>query len=139
MVKPRANDHQIDIQFADTADMNLAVLADPSRLKEIILNLLTNAIKYNHHNGSITVDMQPFDKQYARVTITDTGPGISKVEQARVFDEFERLNADNDCIEGTGIGLALTRRLVEHMDGHIGLNSKLGKGSSFWFELPAAK
>lgn len=139
MVKPRANDHQIDIQFADTADMSLAVLADPSRLKEIILNLLTNAIKYNHHNGSITVDMQPYDKQYVRVTITDTGPGISKVEQARVFDEFERLNADNDCIEGTGIGLALTRRLVEHMDGHIGLTSKLGRGSSFWFELPAAK
>jgi len=139
MVLNRASEHNIEIRYAEQANTGLTVLADPSRLTEIILNLLTNAIKYNNEEGRISIDIQASDKNYVRISITDTGPGISKVEQAKVFDEFERLNADNDCIEGTGIGLALTRRLVEHMDGRIGLESKLGRGSTFWFELPAAK
>ena len=139
MVINRANHHQIQIKFADKADTQLAVLADNSRLKEIIINLLTNAIKYNQESGQIHIDIQNADNKYVRVSVIDTGPGISKVEQSRVFNEFERLGADQDCIEGTGIGLALTKRLVEHMDGRIGLQSKLGQGSTFWFELPVAQ
>ncbi len=139
MVTNRASEHNIHIQLADSADTDLAVLADISRLKEVILNLLTNAIKYNNDDGEITIDIQSTYNKYVRVSVIDTGPGISKVEQARVFEEFERLHADDDCIEGTGIGLALTRRLVEHMDGRIGLDSKLGRGSTFWFELPVAR
>lgn len=138
MVRKRADDQGIQIQLKETAQTSLGILADPARLTEVILNLLTNAIKYNQTAGKIFIDVQPQQKSYVRIAITDTGPGIPKIEQARVFEEFERLHADEDCIEGTGIGLALTRRLVEHMEGRIGLDSKLGKGSTFWFELPLA-
>lgn len=139
MVTGRADSRGITIQLADDAGLSLIVLADPSRLNEIIINLLTNAIKYNHEDGQISINVQPSDATFVRVSVTDTGPGIPKVDQARIFNEFERLSTSEDCVEGTGLGLALTKRLTEHMDGRIGIESKLGKGSTFWFELPVAK
>lgn len=138
MVSHKAREKEITIHYAENIDAHAQILVDKSRLSEIIINLLTNAIKYNNDEGQIEVSINPVDNNRFRISITDTGPGIPKVEQAKVFDEFERLNADQDCIEGTGIGLAITKRLVEHMNGSIGLVSKLGRGSTFWVEFPAA-
>lgn len=139
MVSNKAREKEISIGYAAQAVDTASIMVDNARLSEIVINLLTNAIKYNVDEGSITIDIQPAADQYIRIAVSDSGPGIPKVEQAKVFEEFERLNADQDCIEGTGIGLAITKRLVEHMNGRIGLESRLGRGSTFWVEFPAAK
>lgn len=138
MVSAKASEKGVEIFYSETTDHHARILVDAARLSEIIINLLTNAIKYNHDDGKICIDIKPTSDGYHRLSVTDTGPGISKLEQARVFEEFERLDADRDCIEGTGIGLAITKRLVEHMNGRIGLESKLGRGSTFWVEFPIA-
>jgi len=138
MVTNKAREKGISIHYDEQSDNAAQIMVDDARLREIMINLLTNGIKYNHENGSITINVQATENSYC-ISITDTGTGISKVEQAKVFNEFERLNADQDCIEGTGIGLAITKRLVEHMQGTIGLESQLGRGSTFWVEFPAVK
>ncbi|MDH5407385.1 MAG: HAMP domain-containing histidine kinase [Gammaproteobacteria bacterium] len=138
IVDRKADEKNISITYANDIDNNAMIMVDESRLQEIIINLLTNAIKYNHDDGSVIIDIKRTDKNKVSISITDDGMGISKIEQAKVFTEFERLHADDQCIEGTGIGLAITKRLVEHMDGSISLQSKLGQGSSFTVEFPVA-
>ncbi|MGM0554078.1 MAG: hybrid sensor histidine kinase/response regulator [Pseudomonadota bacterium] len=115
-----------------------ALQADPLRLRQILTNLLTNAAKYNHAGGTIRIDCAPDRERVLSVRVHDTGPGIAPEDTVRVFQPFERLDASADNSEGTGIGLALTRRLVEAMGGRIGVESTPGEGSSFWFELPLA-
>jgi PAS domain S-box-containing protein len=113
-----------------------AVLSDPTRLQQVLLNLLSNAVKYNREGGRIDVDCAPAAGQRVRVSVRDTGPGLSAAQQARLFRPFERLESAYSGIEGTGIGLALAKKLVEGMHGAIGVESVPGKGSCFWFELP---
>lgn len=116
---------------------NIKVIADRSRLKQVLLNLLSNAIKYNKENGQVIIDCEQDTNQQLKLNITDTGPGIDADRHKELFEPFNRLDSDLS-IDGTGIGLSITRQLVNLMHGSIGLDSKLGDGSTFWFTLPVA-
>ncbi len=115
------------------------VRADRMRLKQALLNLISNAIKYNRDGGSVHIEVQEADqpeKHGLRIRVTDTGPGIPKERLNQLFQPFNRLSAENSGVEGTGIGLTITRRIVEMMGGSVGVESEVGKGSTFWIELP---
>lgn len=112
------------------------VRADRQRLKQVFLNLLSNAIKYNRDGGAVTATCEQAPGDRLRITVRDTGHGIPEEKMDRLFAPFERIGAERTEIEGTGLGLALSKRLVEAMNGSIGVESKVGRGSSFWVELP---
>jgi PAS domain S-box-containing protein len=113
----------------------VAVFADRVRLKQVLLNLLSNAIKYNRPGGSVRLTAAAGKPGHLRIAVTDTGPGIAPERIDDLFEPFNRLGAEAGEIEGTGIGLTITRRLVEMMGGEIGVESSVGVGSSFWLEL----
>ncbi len=115
------------------------VWADERRLRQVVLNLLSNAVKYSYPTGRVTLTSQPLPGNPARVRIgvRDTGPGISTADRARLFTPFERLGAQHTTTEGSGLGLALTKRLTEAMGGAIDVESTLGAGSFFWVEFDA--
>lgn len=128
-----------DIELVDQMPRDKAwhVLADRQRLLQVLLNLGSNAIKYNRPGGRATVTaMETSDGKSLRVLVQDTGAGLGEEDLAKLFTPFERLGAANTRIEGTGIGLALCRRLMEEMEGRIGVESVPGSGSVFWIELP---
>jgi signal transduction histidine kinase len=138
LVEPLADKRSIQIFNKLDSHVNYTVSADESRFREVILNLLSNAIKYNNENGAITVQAEFLDKDKGvRISVSDTGPGLSSKKQKDVFEPFNRLGAGVH-IEGTGIGLTITKRLVELMNGEIGVTSKEGIGSTFWISLPRA-
>jgi len=117
-------------------DKNHSVKADRTRIKQVLINLLTNAIKYNEVGGSVVVDCCISSKPgHVRVTVTDTGPGLPPEKLSQLFEPFNRLGQAGMGEEGTGIGLVVSKRLVELMDGVIGVESTVGTGSVFWFEL----
>jgi len=145
LILPLANKRGISIQLfrgdtelsiSDlTEDQNI-VRADHTRTKQVIINLLSNAVKYNTENGKITIKCQKQDNHSVRISVTDTGKGLNQEQQKQLFTAFNRLGAENTDVEGTGIGLVITQNIVELMGGDIGVESKLGTGSTFWFELP---
>ncbi|WP_395699133.1 ATP-binding protein [Aquabacterium sp.] len=113
------------------------VVADPLRLRQVLINLLSNAVKYNRDGGQVQVSAGA-EGAHWRLRVQDTGVGIAPAYQAQVFEPFNRLGQGHSGIPGTGIGLTITRRLVEAMGGSIGFESTPGVGSRFWFTLPAA-
>ncbi len=113
------------------------VEADRKRLKQVLLNLLGNAVKYNRHGGSISISCEPAGRNL-RILVADTGEGLTEVQQSQLFLSFERLGAEHTSIKGSGIGLVIAKGLVENMAGTIGVESESGKGSTFWIELPTA-
>lgn len=137
LMRPLARDQTIDITEVDDAACDCHVVADRTRLKQVLLNLLSNAIKYNRPMGRVTIDCR-MDGGAVRLAVTDTGPGLSTEQGARLFQAFERLDAGRSSAEGAGLGLALSRRLLEAMGGMIGLDSEVGRGSTFWVRLPRA-
>jgi PAS domain S-box-containing protein len=121
------------------AAVNSFVMADRQRLKQVLLNLLGNAVKYNYDGGSVIITCEETPANTWRISIADTGPGIEPKNLARLFLPFERLVAEQSNVEGTGLGLTLAKRLVELMQGQIGVKSAPGRGSTFWIELPRAE
>jgi len=139
LIGPLAQRHEITLAIDNGNSLGeMHVLADRQRLKQVLLNLLSNAVKYNRRGGSISValSMQPFER--LRISVVDTGSGISSEKMARLFIPFERLGAESTEIEGTGIGLALSRGIMDALDGDLGVESIEGQGSTFWVELPMA-
>jgi len=114
---------------------NFYVNADYSRLKQVLLNLLSNAIKYNKNDGSVTINVTCTNPGTIRISVTDTGHGLNDNQQLNLFRPFERVGAENKGIDGVGIGLAISKQLIELMNGRIGLHSVSNKGSTFWIEL----
>jgi PAS domain S-box-containing protein len=137
MIEPLAQRRGISMTFP-TLDEPHSVRADRTRIKQVLLNLLTNAIKYNQVGGSVVVDCCTSDKPgHVRVTVTDTGAGLPPDKVAQLFEPFNRLGQSGQGEEGTGIGLVVSKRLVELMEGVIGVESTVGTGSVFWVELPS--
>jgi signal transduction histidine kinase/CheY-like chemotaxis protein len=124
----------LDGNLAETSERH--VQADRQRLRQVLLNLLSNAVKYNRKGGAVTFSYEETPEARLRIKVTDTGPGISAEKMERLFTPFERLGVERTSVEGTGLGLALSKRLVEAMDGKLGVESTVGRGSTFWVELP---
>ena len=129
----------IAFDFDSAALEGVLVEADAIKLKQVFLNLLTNAVKYNHPDGRISIINQKRDKSVIRVGIKDTGPGISQDRIDDLFQPFNRLGAEFSEVEGTGIGLVITQKLLKLMNGKLEVESTLGEGSIFWIELPSIK
>ena len=135
MIEPLAQRRGISMTFPKF-DQPFSVLADRTRVKQVLINLLTNAIKYNQTGGSVVVDCcVPANPGFVRVTVTDTGAGLPPEKLAQLFEPFNRLGQGGNAEEGTGIGLVVSKRLVELMEGVIGVQSTVGTGSIFWVEL----
>ena len=133
LIKTQADTRQIEL-IDNASKKGHIVNADFFRLKQVMVNILANAVKYNCANGRILIDSAVIDDQYLRISISDTGDGLSEEEIGILFTPFERLNVLNN-VEGTGIGLVITKHLIELMSGKIGVDSTLGEGSTFWIEL----
>jgi len=121
-----------------TESVDADVRADQTRLRQVLFNLISNAIKYNRENGSVRIEVTLAPEERVRVCVADTGRGIRADRHHKLFQPFQRLGAEEGAVEGTGIGLAISRRLIEAMGGMMGFDSEPGIGSAFWFELPAA-
>ena len=144
LVRTAASRRGITVRTPNRLD-GAMVVADRQRLKQVLVNLLSNAVKYNHDDGEIVVSWAPRPPAdgeespgFLRVEVRDTGQGIPADRLDDVFTPFERLGAEGTGIEGTGVGLSLTRTLVEALGGRIGVASEPGRGSTFWVDLPAA-
>jgi PAS domain S-box-containing protein len=135
LARPLAVERRIDVQIAGAALHHRYVLADTQRLQQVLLNLISNGIKYNRDGGRLVVGCHEAAPGRIRLTVADTGAGIPAERRARLFTPFDRLGAETTAVEGTGLGLALCRRLVEAMGGTIGLDDAEGGGSLFWIEL----
>ncbi|MBK6998511.1 MAG: PAS domain-containing protein [Rhodoferax sp.] len=134
MMEPQAQKRNISMHFSPLAQP-LWVLADQMRLKQVIVNLLSNAIKYNRIGGSLDVGLSRQADKRLRISVRDTGEGLSADKLAQLFQPFNRLGRESATEEGTGIGLAVSKRLVELMGGSIGADSTVGTGSVFWIDL----
>ncbi len=135
---PMARDRAVTLAgLANDATVPM-VEADRNRLLQVLLNLLSNAIKYNRQGGSVAVACATTAEGLVRLSVMDTGTGIAREHFENLFRPFDRLGAEASGIEGTGIGLSIARRLIELMGGEIGVESDVGKGSTFWLDLPRA-
>jgi PAS domain S-box-containing protein len=135
LVQPLAAERGIRIEKQLSEGYDRHVLADVQRLNQVLLNLLSNAIKYNREGGSVTVAVQDTPPDRLAVLVTDTGQGIPPHLLTKLFDPFERLGAEKQPIEGTGLGLTLAKALVEQMGGVLGVESEVGVGTTFRVEL----
>ena len=135
LVLPLAAARSLTITSPPAPELDVHVLADRQRLKQVLLNLLSNAVKYNREGGGISL-LYTRPGGRARIEVADTGIGIAADGLARAFEPFDRLGAEATEVEGTGLGLALSKRLMEAMEGEIGIDSVLGVGTTSWFELP---
>ncbi|MGH9179797.1 MAG: ATP-binding protein [Acidimicrobiales bacterium] len=136
LIRPLADQRGIQVAVDRSGACDCYVFADAQRAKQILLNLLSNAVKYNRPGGSVAVSCVQASATRVVVKVTDTGPGIPAEQLELLFTAFERLGAEHTDVEGTGIGLALSKRLAEAMDGRLSATSALGHGSTFSVELP---
>ena len=133
LIKPTTENAGINLSFDTHVDY--IVDADHTSLKQALLNILSNAVKYNRQQGDITVSYEVKDNNRLRISIIDTGKGLSTDQQKQLFTPFERMGAEFTNVKGTGIGLTITKQLVNMMGGTVGVESTEDKGSNFWIEL----
>ncbi|MDR3627067.1 MAG: ATP-binding protein, partial [Ignavibacteriaceae bacterium] len=148
IVRNLAEKNQITIESDASDTKTLFVEADHQRLKQVLLNLINNAVKYNRNGGSVKVECsihksvknkeneEGEKENIIRISVADTGKGIAEKYIGKLFNPFERIGAERTETEGTGLGLAISKKLIEAMKGKIGVESEVGKGSIFWIELP---
>jgi PAS domain S-box-containing protein len=134
LMRPIATQQHVRLELL-AGDLDHQVLADAQRFRQVLLNLLSNAVKFNRDGGLVVVSCEKRE-DFLRVKVTDAGGGIPAAKLAKLFVPFERLGAAEKAIEGAGLGLALSKHLVEAMNGRIGVESMPGEGSTFWVELP---
>lgn len=134
-LSPLATHNNIELINSSSDENNYTIKGDKVRLKQIIINLISNAIKYNKKDGKVFIYIEPVENNKTRISIKDTGPGIAEELQNKLFTPFERLNHKNGNIEGAGIGLVLSKKLTESMQGNIGMRSSAGQGCTFFIEL----
>jgi signal transduction histidine kinase len=134
IVRERASREGVRISLSSDPDVD-SVIGDERRVKQIVFNLLSNAVKFTPAGGTVDVAAARMNEE-VRISVTDSGPGIAPEDQLRIFEEFQQAAAGKEQREGTGLGLALSRRLVELHGGHIWVDSEIGKGSTFVFTLP---
>jgi len=127
----------VEVEFDELFEKNTTVRVDAVRLKQAIINILSNAVKYNSENGNISIGCNHVDDSHIRISVTDTGEGLTQKQQDELFTSFNRLGAEQTEIEGVGIGLVITKKIIEMMGGTIGVESQSGQGSTFWIELPS--
>ncbi len=134
MIETQANKYDVTVTFPNF-NILYFVNADRTRIKQVLINLLSNAIKYNRTGGSVFITCVELSGGRIRICVEDTGEGLTPEKIAQLFQPFNRLGQESNTVEGTGIGLVMTKRLVELMGGTIGLESTVGKGSIFWIEM----
>jgi signal transduction histidine kinase len=139
LVRPLMDERGIRLLTPTEGLCDRHVQADRQRLKQIVLNLLSNAVKYNRREGSVTISCRETDGPGLRIAVGDTGHGIPPAKLERLFTPFDRLGAEDSGEEGTGLGLALAKKLAEAMGGTMGVESEVSKGSTFWLELGLAE
>jgi CheY-like chemotaxis protein len=138
MIHPQAQKGGVRLLFPASPDTHF-VRADRTRVKQVLINLLSNAIKYNRQNGTVEVSCETQPGARVRISFRDTGHGLSPAQLEQLFQPFNRLGQEAGAEEGTGIGLVVSKRLVELMGGAIGVHSTVGVGSVFWVELDAVE
>jgi len=138
LIGPLAAERALRIHAPSPPECAWSVQADPQRLKQVLLNLASNAVKYNCHGGSISLSCQAGEDGRLRIAVADTGPGIPADKLPRLFTQFDRLGAEHSEVQGTGIGLVLARRLAEAMGGALTVASVEGQGTAFTLELSLA-
>jgi PAS domain S-box-containing protein len=136
LVRPLADNNGVALIISDNLPAGSLVRADMNRLKQVLLNLLSNAVKYNRDKGEVKVAATANEQGVLCIEIADTGQGIPDDRQNEVFRPFSRLGMETSQIEGTGIGLTISRQLTEGMGGKLDFTSRAGEGSTFWIELP---
>ena len=135
-VQDIAKNKNIKVHHEIEGDSTVYVIADRLLLKQALLNYLTNAIKFNHDNGDVLVSIKWIDSSKCRILVKDSGLGLSEEHLDAIFNPFAKLDEHVGITQGSGIGLTITKRMVEIMNGKVGVESEVGKGSTFWIELP---
>ncbi|UHQ56355.1 ATP-binding protein [Microbulbifer sp. YPW16] len=136
LLEPLAETRKVSVIFEPLGWESAYICADPVRFKQVVLNLAGNAVKYNRENGRVVINFSPQAEGWLRLSILDTGKGIAESRRAEVFEPFNRLGAERGQIEGTGVGLAIAKRLTEAMGGRIDFDSHEDQGSIFWIDFP---
>jgi PAS domain S-box-containing protein len=134
-VRSLAEKHEVAVNYYP--EIKYHVRADRRRLEQVMVNLLSNAIKYNHKGGKVDISIETVGDDTIRISVSDTGCGIKSEYQKDLYEPFNRIPDTAGLVEGTGIGLTITKNLVEAMDGSIGLKSEFGRGSTFWVDMRA--
>ncbi|MBL4664841.1 MAG: PAS domain S-box protein [Nitrospinaceae bacterium] len=137
VVRPMAEKFDIRLIDGITAQNSVHIFADKTRLKQVLFNLLSNGIKYNRKEGSVTLSLKKQKDGTINILVTDTGMGIPPEKLEKIFVPFDRLGAEGGEVEGTGIGMTISKKLIELMNGRINVHSTIGKGSQFSVSLPS--
>ena len=139
MVQSEARQRDIELSFANESRRHTWALADRTRVRQIVLNLLGNAVKYNLPHGAVDISIDSRAAPgYLRILVADNGPGLSAEQIGKLFVPFQRLDAERISVEGLGLGLALSKQLAEAMGGALGARGTVGEGCTFWLDLPVA-